>query len=81
MFRVNLCEDINGRGLKSRIITTTNKADVDKIIGLYQEKVGSPYVRYLLMEEESKVMVDYGSWSSFIEVQCESPLELKTFIK
>lgn len=80
MIRVNLCEDIEGRGLKSRIITTDDIVAVNKIVGIYAEKVGSPYCRYCMFEDELKVMIDYGSHSTFIEVAFDDPVRFKNYI-
>ncbi len=80
MIRVNLCEDIEGRGLKSRIITTDDIVAVNKIIGIYMQKVGSPICRYLMFADEMKVMVDYGSYSTFIEVAFDDPVRFKNYL-
>lgn len=80
MIRVNLCEDIEGRGLKSRIITTDDIVAVNKIIGIYAAKVGSPYCRYCMFEDELKVMVDYGSHSTFIAIQFDDPVRFKNYL-
>lgn len=80
MIRVNLCEDIEGRGLKSRIITTDDIVAVNKIIGIYAEKVGSPYCSYNMFADELRVMIDYGSHSTFIEVAFDDPVRFKNYI-
>ena len=80
MIRVNLCENIEGRGLKSRIITTDDITAVGKIIGIYMQKVGSPYCRYCMFTDELRVMVDYGSHSTFIEVAFDDPVRFKNYI-
>ncbi len=80
MIRVNLCEDIQGRGLKSRIITTDDITAVNKIVNLYMEKVGSPICGFSMFEDEMKVMVDYGSHTTFIEIQFDNPVRFKNYI-
>ena len=80
MIRVNLCENMLGRGLKSRIITTDDIVAVNKIVNLYMQKVGSPICGYAMFEDELKVMIDYGSHTTFIEIQFDDPVRFKNYL-
>lgn len=80
MIRVNLCENMLGQGLKSRIITTDDIVAVNKIVNLYMQKVGSPICRFAMFEDEMKVMIDYGSYSTFIEVAFDDPVRFKNYL-
>ena len=80
MIRVNLCENMEGRGLKSRIITTDDIVAVNKIIYIYMQKVGSPICGCSMFEDELKVMVDYGSHTTFIEIQFDDPVRFKNYL-
>lgn len=80
MIRVNLCENMLGQGLKSRIITTDDITAVNKIVNLYMQKVGSPICGCSMFEDELKVMVDYGSHTTFIEIQFDDPVRFKNYL-
>lgn len=70
-------------GVSNTIINTTDDVkEVNKIINDYIKSIEfkSYYWRTLIFEDEYKYIIDYGSYSDFIRISCDTQESFKDYL-